>query len=136
MKRATPSSISCGHPRQIRSLKADAIDKLPVMVFESGEELRAWLMINHGTSDGIWVRIFKKDSRIKSVTFEEVLDQGLCFGWSESMRRKGDESSYLQRFTPRRTQGTASRRNREHIERLIKERKMTPAGLEAAGIKS
>ncbi len=66
-----------------------------------------------------------------SITFEEALDEGLCFGWSESMRVRGDEKSYLQRFTPRRTKGTTSKRNREHIERLIKEKKMMPSGLRA-----
>ncbi len=88
-------------------------------------------MKNHATSEGIWVRIFKKNSGVVSIIFEEVLDEGLCFGWSESMRRKGDENSYLQRFTPRRKKGTTSKRNRERIKRLIEEKKMMPSGLAA-----
>jgi uncharacterized protein YdeI (YjbR/CyaY-like superfamily) len=79
----------------------------------------------------MWVRIYKKDSGVASVAFEEVLDEGLCFGWSESMRRKGDQRSYLQRFTPRRTWGTTSKRNRARIDRLIKEGRMTPYGMKA-----
>jgi uncharacterized protein YdeI (YjbR/CyaY-like superfamily) len=75
--------------------------------------------------------MYKKDSGVASVTFEEVLNEGLCFGWSESMRRKGDQRSYLQCFTPRRTQGTTSKRNRERIDRLIKEGRMTPFGMKA-----
>ncbi len=70
---------------------------------------------------------------VPSVTFEEVLDEGLCFGWSESARSKGGGTSYLQRFTPRRATGTTSKRNLEHVERLIAERRMMPAGLEALG---
>lgn len=108
--------------------------ELPVFEFRSSDDLRAWLVKNHETSDGIWIRIYKAKSGTESVSFEAVLDEGLCFGWSESMRRKGDERSYLQRFTPRRKKGTTSKRNREHVERLIQAGKMTPAGLRALGI--
>jgi len=76
------------------------------------------------------VRIGKANSGLPSITFDELLDEGLCFGWSESMRRKGDSQSYLQRFTPRRTKGAKSKRNQERIKRLIQEGKMTSAGLE------
>ncbi|MCB9450715.1 MAG: hypothetical protein H6672_04715 [Anaerolineaceae bacterium] len=109
-------------------------DDLPIMSFKTREDLRTWLMNNHTTSAGIWLRIYKKSAEMPSVTFEEVLDEGLCFGWSESMRRKGGEQSYLQKFTPRRTKGTTSKRNLEHMERLIAEGKMMPAGLKALGI--
>jgi uncharacterized protein YdeI (YjbR/CyaY-like superfamily) len=107
--------------------------ELPVIAFESAASLRAWLIFNHAESDGIWLKIFKKSSGVPSVTFEEVLDEGLCFGWSESMRRKGDDQYYLQRFTPRRTKGTTSERNREHARRLIRENRMTPSGLLSLG---
>ena len=103
--------------------------ELPVLAFKSADELRAWLMKNHRTSDGIWVQLYKKASGVPSVTFEQVLDEGLCFGWSESSRRKADSQSYLQRFTPRRTRGTTSPRNREHLARLIREGRMTSFGL-------
>jgi uncharacterized protein YdeI (YjbR/CyaY-like superfamily) len=103
--------------------------ELPVLAFESATGLRAWLILNHAESEGIWLKIFKKNSGVPSVTFEEVLDEGLCFGWSESLRRRGDTRYYLQRFTPRRKKGTTSERNREHVERLIREKKMTPYGL-------
>jgi uncharacterized protein YdeI (YjbR/CyaY-like superfamily) len=109
-------------------------EDLPIMAFKDGMELRNWLDNNHQKSEGIWVRIYKKNSGIKSVAFEDVLDEGLCFGWSESLRRKGDMESYLQRFTPRRTKGTTSKRNQEHIKVLIKGKKMTPAGLAAADL--
>jgi uncharacterized protein YdeI (YjbR/CyaY-like superfamily) len=60
--------------------------------------LRDWLIDNHDVSNGIFVKIYKKKSGIDSVSFEEVLEEGLCFGWSESLRLKGDEQSYLQNF--------------------------------------
>jgi uncharacterized protein YdeI (YjbR/CyaY-like superfamily) len=109
-------------------------EELPVLDFQSAPDLRAWLTENCESSKGIWVRIYKIGSHNPSVSFEEVLDEGLCFGWSESMRRKGDEQSYLQRFAPRQTKGTTSRRNLEHAKRLIRENRMTEAGLRMLGM--
>ncbi len=110
--------------------------ELPVLEFRSSDDLWAWLTENHETSEGIWIRLHKGNSGIESVSFEAVLDAGLCFGWSESMRRKGDDKSYLQRFTPRRKKGTTSKRNLDHIQRLMREKKMMPAGLKALGIET
>ena len=69
--------------------------ELPTLEFRTVADLRLWLERNHASSDGILVRIYKRDSGIASVTFEDVLDEGLCFGWSESTRLKGDDVSYL-----------------------------------------
>ncbi len=107
---------------------------LPIVAFETLSELRTWLENNHADSSGIFVRIYKKDSGVASVSFEDVLDEGLCFGWSESVRLVGDDQSYLQKFTPRRTKGTTSERNRRHATRLIQEGRMQPAGLAALGL--
>ncbi len=109
-------------------------NKLPIISFLNVTELRQWLESNHLTSQGVYVRIFKKHSGQESVTFEEVLDEGLCFGWSESMRLPGDKKFYLQKFTPRRSKGTTSERNRQHIEELIKQGRMTAAGLSALNL--
>jgi uncharacterized protein YdeI (YjbR/CyaY-like superfamily) len=106
---------------------------LTVLAFKDVTELRRWLEANHATSAGVLVRIYKRGAGIASVTFEDVLDEGLCFGWSESRRLKGDGASYLQQFTPRKTIGTTSERNRKHVERLIEEGRMTAAGLRALG---
>jgi uncharacterized protein YdeI (YjbR/CyaY-like superfamily) len=109
-------------------------NELPILTFEYDNELRAWLVENHSVSKGIWVRIFSKHSTIPSLTFEELLDEGLCFGWSESTRRKYDQDSYLQRFTPRKTVGTKSRRNLERVRELMKDGRMTSSGLQALGM--
>lgn len=106
-------------------------EDLPVLTFKNVSLLRKWLESNHTTSDGIWVRLYKKYSGIESVSFLDVLDEGLCFGWSESMRIRGDEVSYLQKFTPRRKKGTASERNKTHTAYLIREGRMTASGLSA-----
>jgi uncharacterized protein YdeI (YjbR/CyaY-like superfamily) len=107
---------------------------LPIMTFETGISLRSWLLDHHDASEGIWVRVFSKRSAVQSVTFEELLDEGLCFGWSESMRRKYDQNSYLQRFTPRKTVGTQSRRNLDRVSILINDGRMTTAGYKALGM--
>jgi uncharacterized protein YdeI (YjbR/CyaY-like superfamily) len=76
-------------------------DELPIMEFKTQAELRTWLMNHHAISLGVWVRVFKKTVAVPSVTFEQLLDEGLCFGWSESNRLSYDEMSYLQKFMPR-----------------------------------
>jgi len=75
---------------------------LKTLAFRTSAEFRSWLEINHAVSDGIWLRIFKKDSGEKSVTYAEALDQSLCYGWIDGQKQAHDEDSWLQKFTPRR----------------------------------
>lgn len=110
------------------------LENLPILEFETSEMLRAWLENHHDTSKGIWLRIYKKHSGVRSIAFEQVLDEGLCFGWSESARRKYDDHSYIQKFTPRKTTGTQSARNFERVKVLIEQGKMKPSGLAALGM--
>jgi uncharacterized protein YdeI (YjbR/CyaY-like superfamily) len=112
-----------------------SLDSLPTIEFKTADDLRAWLEDHHNSSKGMWLRIYKKNSGVRSVTFEQVLDEGLCFGWSESTRRKFDNISYLQKFTPRKTVGTQSARNLARAQLLIEQGKMTPSGLTALGRK-
>jgi uncharacterized protein YdeI (YjbR/CyaY-like superfamily) len=99
--------------------------------FKSPAEFRSWLRKNHVDSDGIWLRIFKKDSGEKTITYAEALDQSLCYGWIDSQKQPYDERSWLQKFTRRRPKSGWSKRNAKHVERLIKAGQMTRAGLEA-----
>jgi len=96
--------------------------------FRSSSEFRKWLAANHRQSDGIWVRIFKKDSREPSVTYAEALDEALCFGWIDAQKQRFDDSSWLQRFTPRRPKSGWSKINTRHAERLLQEGRMKAAG--------
>ncbi|WEG07567.1 hypothetical protein PU630_09870 [Microbacterium horticulturae] len=102
-----------------------------VVAFRDRDELWAWLETNHNQHPGVWVRMQKSRSPRPSVSFHDLLEAGIAFGWSESKRRASDSTSYLQRFTPRRTRGTASARNVAIAERLEREGRMTPAGREA-----
>jgi uncharacterized protein YdeI (YjbR/CyaY-like superfamily) len=107
--------------------------ELPIIAFKNRQLLRNWLIDNSTVSHGIYVRIYKKHSGIDTVTFEEVLDEGLCFGWSENKRLPYDKVSYLQRFTPRTAKGTSSARDIAHAKQLLAEGLMTPQGLAALG---
>jgi len=107
------------------------LDNLPILEFKTSDQLRAWLEEHYASSKGMWLRIYKKRSGICSVTFDQVLGEGLCFGWSESTRRKYDNDSYLQKFTPRKSAGTHSARNLARAQALIEQGKMKPAGLTA-----
>jgi uncharacterized protein YdeI (YjbR/CyaY-like superfamily) len=99
-----------------------------VQTFSSAAEWRSWLARHHASSSGVWIRIYKKLSRKKTVTYAEALDEVLCFGWIDGQKDKYDAESFLQKFTPRRPKSAWSKRNREHVERLIKEKRMRAAG--------
>ena len=97
--------------------------------FENTKQWRAWLDIHYADVDGIWLRIYKKDSGIKTVTYAEALDEALCYGWIDGQRKKKDELSFIQKFTPRRKNSIWSKRNIEYVARLESEGRMMPPGL-------
>jgi len=99
-----------------------------ILSFRSSLEFRKWLAANHRQSDGIWLRIFKKDSGEPTVTYAEALDEALCFGWIDGLKQSQDEVSWRQRFTPRRPKSGWSKINTRHAQRLIKAGRMKPAG--------
>lgn len=113
----------------------EVLENMNIMTFETVNELHEWLLENEKTSDGIWVKIFKTKSKVKSVKFHEVLEEGLCFGWSESMRYSYDELSYLQKFTPRKGKKTQSERNLNLVKKLESENRMRESGYIALGLK-
>jgi uncharacterized protein YdeI (YjbR/CyaY-like superfamily) len=106
-----------------------ADDGLPAIPFASPGEWEEWLEDHHAVSDGVWIKVAKKDSGIESVSHPEALEIALCFGWIDSRREALDERYFLQRYTPRRPRGRWSRINREKAERLIADGRMRPAGL-------
>ena len=99
-----------------------------ILSFRSSSEFRKWLAANHRQSDGIWLRIFKKDSGEPSVSYAEALDEALCFGWIDGQKQHHDEFSWRQRFTPRRSKSGWSKINTRHAERLIQAGRMQAAG--------
>jgi len=99
--------------------------------FKSPEEFRAWLELNHSGSTELLVGFYKKGSGKPSITWPESVDQALCFGWIDGIRRNLDEESYTIRFTPRKARSTWSTVNIGRAEELIKQGLMTPAGMAA-----
>jgi uncharacterized protein YdeI (YjbR/CyaY-like superfamily) len=97
--------------------------------FTTSKSWRTWLEKNQTKSDGLWLRIYKKDSAKRTVTYAQALDEALCYGWIDGQKKAYDAESFLQKFTPRRAKSMWSKRNREHVARLIKEKRMTIAGL-------
>ena len=96
-----------------------------------GNDAGRWLEVNHARLCEIWVGFFKKDSGKGGLNYVEAVDEALCFGWIDGLKKRVDELSYTHRFTPRKPKSNWSRINIQHVERLKKAGRMTPAGLEA-----
>ena len=104
-------------------------DPARIMTFASSNDLGRWLEVNHAIESELWVKIFKIKTGIPSVTWDDVVIEALCWGWIDGVKKSLDEQAYLQRITPRKARSTWSKRNREHVERLINEGRMTESGL-------
>jgi uncharacterized protein YdeI (YjbR/CyaY-like superfamily) len=104
-------------------------DAKHIRAFASVKALETWMRANHAKAPELWIKIHKKDSGLASVTAAEALDVMLCWGWIDGLRKGFDERSFLQRYTPRRAKSIWSQVNRDNVARLIKEGRMTPAGL-------
>jgi uncharacterized protein YdeI (YjbR/CyaY-like superfamily) len=99
--------------------------------FKTPAAFRKWLRQHHKKSPELWVGFHKKASTKPSITYPEALDEALCFGWIDGLRKSVDDDSYKIRFTPRKPSSIWSNVNVGHVERLKKEGRMQPAGLEA-----
>lgn len=106
-------------------------DTVPIMEFQTAETFETWLKKNHDTSKGLWLKIFKKDSGKKTITYAESLDVALCYGWIDGQKKAHDQHAWLQKFCPRGAKSIWSKINTGHVERLINEGRMRPAGLKA-----
>lgn len=99
--------------------------------FATRRELRAWLDEHHDFATELWVGLYKKSSGRPSVTWSEVVDEALCFGWIDGIRRGIDERSYMNRITPRKPNSNWSAVNVRRVEELTKQRRMRAPGLRA-----
>jgi uncharacterized protein YdeI (YjbR/CyaY-like superfamily) len=103
------------NPRRIKSFRDEA-------AFER------WLSAHHDREPELWLKVFKKDSGVPTVTCAQALDVALCWGWIDGLRKPLDEMAFLQRYTPRRPKSVWSQVNRGHIARLTKAGRMTEHG--------
>ena len=105
---------------------------IEILAFASSKEWEQWLACNHKLLQCVWLRFYKKDAGLPSVSYDEALDEALCYGWIDGQLKPYDKKSWLRKFTPRRPKSPWSKRNIEHVRRLIKSRSMKPAGLKEA----
>ena len=101
-----------------------------ILTFASAQCFSLWLKKNHAKERELWIKIFKVRTGIASVTWDDVVIESLCWGWIDGVKKLLDDQSYLQRVTPRTSRSNWSKRNREHVERLIVENRMMESGLE------
>lgn len=94
------------------------------------EEWREWLEDNHHCQEGIWLVYYKKHTGKPRIPYEDAVEEALCFGWIDSIVKRVDEETYVQKFTPRRKRSVWSKLNKVRAIRLIKSGRMTPLGLE------
>ena len=99
-----------------------------IKTFRTEAAFESWLRKNHARETEVWLRIYKKNSGIPSITPAQALDVVLCWGWIDGIRKSCDDESFLQRYTPRRDRSIWSQINRDHVVRLTAAGRMTPAG--------
>ena len=104
-------------------------DGLPALAFESADAWESWLAEHHDTARGVWIKVARSGSGVPSVTISEAIEVALCHGWIDGRRQSGDETYYLQRFTPRTARSKWSKVNRAKAEELIAAGRMRPGGL-------
>jgi len=104
--------------------------------FPTPSDFRAWLEAHHDKFQELFVGFYKKSSGKPSITWPESVDEALCFGWIDGVRKSIDETSYMIRFTPRRQTSTWSSINIKRVQALTKMKLMHPAGLKAFAARS
>lgn len=104
--------------------------------FATPSDWRAWLAVHHETEAELWVGFYKKDSGKPSITWPESVDEALCFGWIDGLRKSIDDESYMIRFTPRKPTSTWSAVNIKRVAELTEQGRMQPAGLAAFALRT
>jgi uncharacterized protein YdeI (YjbR/CyaY-like superfamily) len=99
--------------------------------FKTPSVFRNWLAAHHAKSKELWVGFYKKNSGKPSITWPESVEEALCFGWIDGIRKSIDAESYQIRFTPRQPGSIWSAVNIRNAEKLIEQKRMEPAGLKA-----
>ncbi len=112
----------------LSGMPAVAPDAESIHAFKTEKAFEKWMKANHARESEIYVRIYKKGTNVPTVTYAQVLDVALCFGWIDGVRKPYDEVSFLQRLTPRKPKSRWSRINRDHVARLCAAGRMTSAG--------
>jgi uncharacterized protein YdeI (YjbR/CyaY-like superfamily) len=104
------------------------VDPKRVKSFPDAAAFEAWLAAHHDREVDVWIRIYKKASGVPTITPAQALDVVLCWGWIDGQRKGLDETSFLQRYSPRKAKSVWSQINRDNIARLVAEGRMTAHG--------
>jgi uncharacterized protein YdeI (YjbR/CyaY-like superfamily) len=102
-----------------------------VVHFPTQAAFRGWLAAHHRDVPELWVGFYRKDSGREGLSYPQALDEALCFGWIDGLRRSCGTDSYTSRFTPRKARSTWSLVNVRHVERLMAAGRMCPSGIRA-----
>ncbi len=109
--------------------KQVADENPPILVFEHREAWEEWLSQNHNSVPGVWVRLAKKGSKVRSLTHAEALETALCYGWIDAQKKPESASTWLERFTPRGKRSIWSKINRQKAAALLECGRMKEGGL-------
>ena len=97
--------------------------------FKKRDNWRAWLAENHATAPELWLVLYKKNSGKPTVTYDEAVEEALCFGWIDGIVKAIDEEKYATRFSPRRSGSVWSESNKKRVAKMIAQGRMTEIGL-------
>jgi len=104
---------------------------LQIKIFNSSAEFREWLETNHDRVPELWLGLYNQRTDKKSITYREALDEALCFGWIDGVRKSINQTTYKQRFTPRKPKSYWSAVNIRRVGELAKLGQMAPSGVKA-----
>ncbi|MBT2509326.1 YdeI/OmpD-associated family protein [Streptomyces sp. ISL-98] len=107
----------------------DEIDGVEIIVFADAEAFESWLAEHYTRHEGVWIKMAKKKSGIPTVTSDELVDIGLCYGWISGQRRSFDDAYYLQKYVPRRPKSLWSQVNVDKVAMLTATGRMREPGL-------
>lgn len=105
------------------------VDPTRVRAFATPADFGAWLSSNHASEPELWMQLYKKASGVPSLTWAEAVVEALAWGWIDGIKKSNDDTSWYQRFTPRKGKSIWSKINCDHVGRLIAEGRMQPSGL-------
>ena len=117
------------HRATLAGVAPVVVDPKLTRSFRDARAFEAWLSAHHASADALWLKIHKKGSGKPTVAYAEAVDIALCWGWIDGIVKGFDESSFVQRFTPRRPKSVWSAINRDHVARLVAAGRMTEHGL-------
>lgn len=99
-----------------------------IRYFKNSQLFRKWLAKKHAKKDSVWLLFYKKHAGKPTMTYQDALDEALCYGWIDGILKSLGREKYIIRFTPRRPNGIWSKHNLGHVRRLLRQRKMRAAG--------